>query len=498
MKSDQIQNLISTAQSGYDYYKKFFLEAEDAFFMRMDPILKKYLEDNNMSNLYFPKINAKCKRITDSLSETYFNNDKFSKLSEYINSDPKVIEKWQEANDHYTELINLYKTFLPIFQEAPYIGTSIAKVYWSGKQCRIDKMSVEDVWFDPNARTDADVRYIVENIYMTKGDIKALQKSKIYSHKVDVDKTFNESKPSERFKLQEVYFLEDGKWKVTTVYNGSVFLRENIELRDGHPFVWGYLMPQMKSINENSTYVCCYGEPVINSIIPLQYEFNETRNRIIDGTRQHLQPKIIAARSAGISRADIETVGKPIFANSTAGITVVPPPNLVSAQQNVVAIDTDMSETVGVSPNQNGISGLKNQTATESSIMSNEGSVRMQGYIRTFNETFFEKVFERLAMLVWYYGDAMFFTGIDRTELPSYKVSLNTGIGALNKEVQKQGLTQAYQLIGQQFQMYASIQDQEGVTRMAKASEKVVKEILPLVGVKNVDEFLGEEHADNI
>ena len=495
MKQIDIVNMIGEARTGWSYYEGMVKQAEDAYFMRLPSDKLEYFKERNMSSIYFPKVNGKCKRITDSLSETYFNNDKFAKLDGYINSDPKILQKWQEAIDYYTECIGMYKTFQPIFQEVPYVGTAIVKVYWHGDKARIDKMNIADVRFDPRARTPQDVRFLVEDIYLTVGDVKKYQSQGIFKKNIKVDEIFVESVPSERFKIQEVYYQDGDVWKVSTVYNESTFLRENVTLKDGQPFVWGYLLPQLKTVIDD-TYVASYGEPVINCIIPLQQEMNETRNRMIDGTRQHMMPKVIMPKSAGVSRADLETVGKPIFTSQPSGITIVPPPNLSTAQANIQNIDNEMSEAIGVSPQQNGVSPMQNRTATETSIMSNEGSVRLQGYIRTFNETFFEPIFERFAMLVWKYGNERFYMGIDRSAVPSFKVSLNTGIGALNKEVQKNSLMQAYQMINQQMQLSMGVQDIEGASRMVRASEKIVREVLPLLGIKNVDEFLGKENDE--
>jgi hypothetical protein len=125
--------------------------------------------------------------------------------------------------------------------------------------------------------------------------------------------------------------------------------------------------------------------------------------------------------------------------------------------------------------------------------MANEGSVRLQGYIRTYNETFFEPIFERLAFLVWKYGDPIFFAGFNRGEVPSFNVNLNTGIGALNKEVQKRSLMDAGQIIGAQFGMCLQVGDQIGAEKMKEANEKILLELLPLYGIKNPNEFIGKE-----
>ncbi|MCD8212678.1 MAG: tape measure protein [Campylobacter sp.] len=151
------------------------------------------------------------------------------------------------------------------------------------------------------------------------------------------------------------------------------------------------------------------------------------------------------------------------------------------------------SEVSGISPQQNGVTTIRQETATMASIMANEGSVRLQGYIRTFNETFFEPIFERLAFLVWKYGDPMFFAGYQRKDIPSFKVNINTGIGALNKEVQKKSLIDAGGLIVQQFGMCLQLGDQQGAARMQAANERLLLELLPLYGIKNADEFIGKK-----
>lgn len=488
-----IVEMISEARQGYEHYESMLRACEDAYFMRLSPSSLEFFDERNMSHIYYPKINSKCKRITDSLNEAYFNSDKFSKLEPYINSDPMVIRKWQEGIDHYTEMLSPCNVFQPMFQEAPYRGTNVAKVYWSGDRAFIDHIDLRDIWFDRRARTNEDIRYIVNNIYLTIEDIKSLQKRGFFSKKLKIDEMIVATSPSERFMLQEVYYIDEGNWYVTTLYNESEFLRRRVYLKDGHPFVWGYLLAQTKGIDEED-YVCAYGEPPVMSILPLQQEMNEIRNKMMDAMRQHLSPKVIAQRSSGISRIDLETIGKPIFTTNPAQIQIAPLPNVQEAQRNFNLAEQEMSETIGVSPMQNGITPSRKETATMASILANEGSVRLQGYIRTFNETFFEKVFERLAMLVWKYGDAMFFSGIDRSELPSYKVTLNTGIGALNKEVQKRGLLEAYGVLNQQFQMFLAVQDVDSARRIVTSGEKVLKEVLPLFGIKNSDEFLGEKN----
>jgi len=490
-----LTDMKDEARNGFNHYEGVIQELIDAYLLRMKPDQFKWLEDRAKSRLYFPKLNAKSKRITDSLTETYFNNDTFAKLAEYINTDPHIVEKWQKAIDHYTEMLNLYKTFNPIFLKAPFMPLSVVKVYWNGDLASIDEINIDDVFFDPYAETSNDVRYIVNRIRATKGDIEKLQKDGIYDKSFKVDDIIQEVKPYERFEIYDIYYITPDGWELATIFQDSTIFRDEVKLKDGQPFVWGYMLPQIRDIEEDN-FVAVYGEAPLAAMIPLQDELNTTRNQMIDASKQHLSPKLIMPKTAGISRLDLETPSKPIFTNAPSGITIVPLPNLQAAQVGIQLIDQESSEVTGVSPQNNGISPTRQETATQSSIMANEGSVRLQGYIRTFNETFFEPIFERLAMLVWRYGDATFFSGIDRSQVPSFKISLNTGVGALNKEVQKQGLTEAYQVVSNQMQAHMAIGNQNGVKSMLKASDKIIRDLLPLFGIKNLDEYLGKEEDE--
>ncbi|AQW87165.1 bacteriophage head to tail connecting protein [Campylobacter pinnipediorum subsp. caledonicus] len=469
-----LQELLSNAKDGFEKYKPSFDKLNSAYLLNLEQEQITSLAKRNKSRIYIPKINAKAKRISDSLSETYFNNDTFAKLQTYINSKQEVIDKWQEALDIYTDMLKLYNTFAPIFQKIPFLGTSVAKVYWSGDMPIIEEIELDEIYFDPNAKSPRDVRYIVNKLILTADDLLALAKRKIFKkEQVLLSLDDIEFKPYERFEVYDIYEQINGEWEVSTLFNETL-LREGIKLKDGQPFIFGYMTPQVRDFNEQD-FVCVYGEPPLASILPLQDEINITRNSIIDGINMALKPKIVVNTSANVTREQIETIGLPIFTNEPTALQVLPAPNLNVAQLAVSLIDQEMSEASGVSPQQNGASTYRKETATMASIMANEGSVRIQGYIRTFNETFFEPIFERLAKLVWKYGNADFFAGYSRDEIPSFAVSLNTGIGALNKEVQKQGLMEAMGAIGNQLGVCLQLQDMEGAMQLKKANGKILR-----------------------
>ena len=488
-KEDRIshlEELVQISYNAYAEYKPFFEKLNDAYLLLLQSDQYESLRKRNKSKNYIPKLNAKAKRIYDGLTETYFNNETFAKLEPYINSTHDVIDKWQEALDFYCEKINLYKVFAPIFLKAAFAPSSVVKVFWSKDSAKIEEIDINDIYFDPDAKSVEDIRYIVHKIYITVSDIKRLIKNKVFNQ-IDL----SENRAYERICLKEIYELDEGKWSVSTLYN-SELLRDRVELKDGQPFVFGYMLPQVRR-NIEQTFVCAYGEPPLASLLPLQDELNAIRNSITDVTRNQAMPKIIFNRSASISRVDLERPSGAIFTDNPADIKIVPPGDINASMATLQVIEQEMSEVSGVSPQQNGAPTTRQETATMASIMANEGSVRLQGYIRTYNETFFEPIFERLAFLVWKYGDPLFFAGFSRGEVPSFNINLNTGIGALNKEVQKKSLMDASGIIAAQFGMCLQLGDGEGANKMKEANERILLELLPLYGIKDPENFIGKE-----
>lgn len=486
-----LQELKQIAIDGFERYRAGFERLNSAYLLCFEENQIQSLKKRNKSRNFIPKLNSKAKRIYDGLSETYFNNDKFAKLEPYINSTNDVIDKWQEAIDHYTEQINLYKVFSPIFLKAPFSATCVVKVYWSDERVKIEEVNIDEIFFDPNARSVDDISFIVHKIYLSKESILNYVKSKIF--KADMA-LFDEKKDYERFTLYEIYEKKGGVWFVSTIYENEL-LRDEIRLNDGQPFVFGYMLPQIKKIDDED-FICAYGEPALSAMLPLQDELNINRNSVCDVVRNQVSPKLILPKMAMVEASELERVGTPIYVDSPQGVQILPSGDIGGAMAIAQVIENELSEVSGVSPQQNGVSTTRKETATMASIMANEGSVRLQGYIRTFNETFFEPIFQRLALLVWKYGDAMFFAGFNRGEAPSFKVNLNTGIGALNKEVQKKSLMDVSGLINAQFGMCLQIGDNEGALVMKEASKKVLLELLPLFGIKDADKFIGEDKKD--
>ncbi len=209
-------------------------------------------------------------------------------------------------------------------------------------------------------------------------------------------------------------------------------------------------------------------------------------------------PKIIVPKSMGISREDIETLGKPIYTDDPKGIQILPPPNINSSGINLQLLESELTEVTGISPQNNGAQTAQNETATEISIKAQEGGRRSADYIRQYNETFIEPLFDRFAMLVFKYGEDSFFNGFQREDIPSFRFKIQTGTGAMNKEVRRAGIQASMQVFSQLYQMYMSIGDTNSAYGIINASKELTKELLPILGVKNVNSLFAFENNEDI
>lgn len=485
--------LITSCENGYDSYKAIFKKLSNYYLALMDDKLMESLKKRGKSHIFFPVVNTKVKRILASFQESYFSNDEFAKINANGDSEDeiKIAQSLQGATDYYTCKIKLFDNFSKIFLSGIVYGTAIVKVMWAGDKPRIDQLDIDNVFFDPSARSFEDVRVVIENIFLTKGDIVGLQKSGVYDGVFDgntlsaeTNSTISVNKYS-KVKLQDVYFKENGKWYLATVWNKSTIIRNPVELQDGLPIFVGYLVPQLITPDDKQS-IRVYGDSIIAPLSALQEEMNVRRNQQIDAFSLLLNPKMIVGIGSGIDPMDLKRgAGSLIKANNPMGVNVLPAPNINPAFNDVSRLDTEIQETIGVTSYNSGIDQSQmNGTATGISILSQEANTRIQAYIRSFNETFMEPVFIHLCKLIYKYGSERFFTDIDRSIDFDFQASINTGLGATNKQIQLNAYSQA-------FQMFTAVQD-------INNARKIIKETLPILGIKNTKEYFNDEQeAEN-
>lgn len=502
-RKQDLLDMIDAAEAGYTYYEPIFQELSMFYLMIMDDSLAESLAKKQKSRLFFPRINSKVKRIAASFQEAYFSTDTFARIHSENDDYAKKVEMLQKAVEHYTQKkMKLFNTFTPTFYMAPIFGTPVARVYWGGDKPVIDNVHLKDIKFDPSARTADDIRFYVHDIYLTEDDIRKYQKHGIYSKEIPADEMVkdyfdaNMDNRHSRIKLQEVYTTNaKGDWTVSTFYDKANVLRQDVVLQDGNPWIVGYLIPQMEQPIENNI-VRVYGDPAISPLIPLQNELNIRRNQQIDAIKKIIDPQFLVPNGSGINPLDIESGTRFIRTKGAMPPIPIPSPDISSSTYDVDSIDRDMSESLGVSPQQNGVGGNTKQTATESSILSNEGNARIQAYMRAFNESFFKPAFERIARLVWKYGDPRFFPGVSRTEQFEFVARINTGLGATNKEVQLAGIERSAGMVSKLFDMAMVTQDVVEAKKAFHAMKKLTRSALPLMGIEDTDEYLGEDENE--
>lgn len=493
-RTRELVDLIDYAEQGFSHYRSAFVDLENMYHCVMDKDTDKFLTEAEKSKLYFNKSQAKSRRISDSLLKNYFANDKFATiLSINENSDgvdiATAIEKevqWQLSNRRFFNAVTagLYKV--------PYIGTIITRSYWAdGIVC--EDVDIQDFFFDRDATCQEDVRYVVHNIYIAIEDVKRLQRAGVFDKGINIEELIyqDSAKSFTRLKLQEIYTKSGNDWKVSTVYDKSHFFRVEQTLKDGLPFSWGGLLPQSKKIDEEN-FIVNYYEPPLSAIKNLQIEYNSRRNQIIDAVKQSLNPKLIVPKQSGINPLDLKKPIGYISATNPQAIVVLPTADFRGGMQDIQMVDQEMSEVTGVTPLLNGVSFQQNKTATQSGMEHTEGSLKLEIYTRHLNETYFEPLIKRIAMLCWKYAADTNFIGIDRSANVDLKVSFNTGLGVLNDVVKSELLDRNFMRLEKLFTYQAQV-DPEKAKVVLNGLSKLVREGLVLSGIKNADEYLGKE-----
>lgn len=493
-RKDDLVNLIEFAEEGFSHYKSDFQQIEQMYHCEMDSDVAEYLADNEKSGLYFGKAQAKSRRISDSLLKNYFGNDKFATILSSSENEEMVKAASATEKEVQAQLNNrrFFTSVVNGLYRVPYTGTIITRSYWADGIVTED-INVQDFFFDRDAISQDDLRYAVHNVYVAIEDIKRMQREGSYARDIDIEQliTEDDTKSYTRVKLQEIYTKVGDEWKVSTVYDKNHFFRLDVTLKDGFPFSWGGLLPQSKKIDEEN-YVSNYFAPILASIKSLQDEYNSRRNQIIDAVKQSLNPKLLVPTRSGINPLDFKKPIGYIPVKDPSQIVVLPTADYRGGMQDISFIDTEMSEISGVNPMMNGVSSQKSKTATQTGVEHTEGSLKLEIYTRHLNETYFEQLIRRISKLCWKYGKEDNFIGVDRETTPDLKVSFNTGLGVINDIVKADLLDKNFSRLERLFNYQLQVQQDKALITL-NGMAKLTREGLALSGIKNADEYLGEE-----
>lgn len=525
----RLVDMIVKSKAGLDTAMPHFLELFNSYQALLDKKAVKYLDSKGKSRIPYYLIMTKLQRIHADFVEAYFTNKQFAKISDkkslkgvYFDATTGqsipftrglfdgitigAINSLQNAIDYYTTEDDdgkscLYNPLVKVLRQLQIYGTGVLKVYWDFESDGIilEKLELKDIAFDTEAVDFNDCKYLVHDMYLTKNEILEHRDNGLFDSDVQYDRisestginTFNEN-PSEfkRFKIQEVYEKKKNKWWVSTIWNKEIVLRFKVELPDGLPFVVGTMKEQENCPDGTDNAVRVYGDSIIAPLIPIQREMTILRNQQLDIIDRQLNPRYIVSDSK-INPFDFTNQKISVIKGDGNQIKELQTPNMRDSNFNVERLGVEAQEIIGVTDYSATGAKQMNKTATGMSILTSESSKILQHLLRGANETLIKPLFRKIAYLVWTYGSAEFFWGIDRTQKLDYQVGVDVGLGATNKETALNGKTMAYSKILEM----AGLKAQNGINLqqdLAKAEKFLHQEIFPLLGIENYEEYRNE------
>jgi hypothetical protein len=493
-KQTQILTLIDEAKKGYDRHRGEFSLLESIYLNILDPELVKNLKARGKSHIAPQIVRAKVRKVAISVMKTYFENDRFAVVTPEIPDEESIetVDKIQRALDLWTtKRINLYSRFRPSVIDALVYGTPIVKIHWADG-LRVSRVKIRDFYIDPNAASIFDIQYAVHRITTTAGRLKAQYgrkfkwKNYIGQHENGKIVTIDIGDAS-RIEVMEVYRYEGGRWLVSTVLPDQTFIRTDVPLKDGLPFIVGNVEQQFVRIDDSNT-VEAYGAPFIEPMAALQEEYTVTRNQQIDAIDTIFNQRFLATKTSGLNEKDLVSRRKKIQVADINEIKELPIPRFDPSIFNIDRLDSEMQEVSGITKYNQGLNDPKNlnQTATGVSILTEEGNAVISDIIRALNESFFEPAIRRMVRLIYKYDTNPILYGIDRNRIPSLHISINAGVGAVNNEILLNNISAAEGTAIQMAQMRFQMQDIEGAKRYLDTLDALYAEKLKALKLKNL------------
>lgn len=502
-----IINMIDEAKKGYDLYATQFEALEAGYNNNIDEELLKSLRKRRKSHIAPKIIKAKVRKVVISVMKTYFETDEFAKILPASSSsdDIELYTKIQSLlNEWTTKKLNLYTRIKPSVIDGAIYGTPIVKVYWKdGEGLRLNRVKIKDLHLDPNATNHFDIQYCVHRVVTTIGKLRK-QYGKKFKWKnfigdyTDTQVSSIDLGDASRVEVRDVYRLQDGKWRVSTVLPNDSFIVTDKVLKDGLPFIIGNLEPQFVGVNELNS-VESYGGSFIEGMMPLQEEYTITRNQQIDAIDRIFNPRYFATKTAGLKEEDVNSNRKKITVSNLKEVQELPVPNINQTIFGVDRLDGEMQEVSGITKYNQGMNDKANlnQTATGVSILTQEGNAVIEDIIRALNESFFEPMIARIVKLLYKYDTNVLLYDVDRSKRLLFSVSINTGVGAINSEIQLNNIQTAEGSAVQNFKLSMEVQDAERAKKYLEVLDELFKEKIKVLRLKTITSILNEEDTED-
>lgn len=277
----------------------------------------------------------------------------------------------------------------------------------------VERVSCFDVFVDPDATSEQDMRWIAQRIRRPLAEVKADKRynqaarnnvsatsTSMYYDEPDRKKTWDES--HQYADIWEFYDLKTGKMSVFSDGGDQFLVKPTLmPYAFGHPFVMirNYDVPD---------YFYPIGD--LEAIEPLQRELNETRTQMMNH-RKRFSRKYLYKESAfdadgrSALESDFDNVMVPVSSDENLNNVVAPFPAVITPpefynQSNM--IQADVEQISGVTEYQRGGLPEIRRTATEAAIMQDAANARAADKLATI-EGVIASVAQRLVGLAQQY-----------------------------------------------------------------------------------------------
>ena len=277
----------------------------------------------------------------------------------------------------------------------------------------VERVSCFDVFVDPDATSEQDMRWIAQRIRRPLKEIKADKRynqaarnnvsatsTSLYYDEPDRKKTWDES--HQYADVWEFYDLKTGKMSVFADGGDQFLVKPTLmPYAFGHPFVMirNYDIPD---------YFYPIGD--LEAIEPLQRELNETRTQMMNH-RKRFSRKYLYKESAfdadgrSALESDFDNVMVPVSSDENLGNVVAPFPAVITPPEfynQSQMIQADVEQISGVTEYQRGGLPEIRRTATEAAIMQDAANARAADKLATI-EAVIANVAHRLVALAQQY-----------------------------------------------------------------------------------------------
>ena len=277
----------------------------------------------------------------------------------------------------------------------------------------VERVSAFDIFVDPDATSEQDMRWIAQRIRRPLKEIKADKRynqsarsqvsatsTSAYYDEPDRKRTWDES--HQYADVWEFYDLKTGKMSVFAEVGDQFLVKPTLmPYAFGHPFVMirNYDVPD---------YFYPLGD--LEAIEPLQRELNETRTQMMNH-RKRFSRKYLYRESAfdadgrSALESDFDNVMVPVASDENINNVVAPFPAVITPPEfynQSQMIQADVEQISGVTEYQRGGLPEIRRTATEAAIMQDAANARAADKLATI-EAVIANVAQRLVALAQQY-----------------------------------------------------------------------------------------------